>query len=389
MLPQLTETWAATYLQVIATMLVFALGIPALIVQVIVREDLRRIIHRRLMIFYRVVFLLSVLIAVVCASFVWFLHPCPGSHISDQQHLVAAIVVTMALFLPIVSWLIFSRECLRDTAIHRLKGESTRTIHSSGTLAEKPLTDLIRLGEQGDAGLEKMQVLEALNYLAAQVQGWESYEGDELEQLVQGIETILVGGGQRGSIDNFRLAAGILGRIVARSQERRLIAAPDMGITLRTLGRLGVGALDLEFERATLAYLEPIASSAEGEEGAFQSASQRLFEIGTSALETKRFLIAVAALNKLETLAEYRVPLSGEISADLLGLLAHFWTADSKAARGHAQRILSRTEAFFSPSLQDSLRSAIEHQIRTTQFDTADKLIIMLDELVESDVPGD
>jgi hypothetical protein len=272
--------------------------------------------------------------------------------------------------------------------IHRLESESTRTIHTSGTLAEKLLVDLIYLGEQSEPGYEKAQVLEALDHLAAQVQGWEHYAGDGLEQLVQGIETILVGEGKRDIIGNFQSAARILGRIVSRLQECGLASTPDMALTLRTLGRLGVAALKLKSEQTDLAFLQAVALSVAGRDGAFQAASETLAEIGVSALGAERFLIAVAILDKLEALAEQKLPLSGEISADFLGLLAHFWTA-GETAHEHAQRILSRTEAFFSPSLRECLQSAITHQIRTTQFDTADKLAVMLDELEESHESGD
>jgi len=386
--PQLTESWAGTYLQVLATLLVFALGIPALLLQVIVPEDLRRLIHRRLRRLRWSVSVISFLIVIVAAGLIWVLHPCPNSYIPGWQHLAAAVAMTAILVVTIVFWLISSRICRRDTVIRDLERDSTKMACRSGMLAERPLADLIYLGEQGDAGLEKTQALEALDRLAAQVQSVNAYAGDGLEQLVQGIEAILMGGGQRGSVGNFRLAAGIQGRIMVRLQELGLTASPDMSITLRTLGRLGVAALHLESEPIAVAFLETVASSDDGQDGAFQAASQRLFEIGTSALETKRFLIAVAALNKLEALAERRLPLTGEISADLLGLLAHFWTA-GKAARGHARSVLSRTEASFSPSLRDCLRSAIKHQIRTTEFDTADKLEIMLAKLEERNASGD
>jgi hypothetical protein len=385
--PQLTESWAGTYLQVIATVLVFALGIPALVLRLAVPEYLRRIIHRRgTMAQWG---LLMAAVTLVAVSFVWFLHPCSGAPTPLWQHWVAGIAMTGVLVLTILFWWVQLRGHSRDAVIHSLEREAAaRTFCHKGTLAERPLADLIYLGEQGEPGYEKAQTLEALDRLAAQVQSVNAYAGDGLEQLVQGIETILVGEEKRGSIRNFQFAARILGHIIVRLQELGLTAAPDMGITLRTLGRLGVAALHLESERAALAFLEPVASSTIGKDGAFRSASQELFKIGTLALEAKRFLIAAAALDKLDTLAQQMEQLSGEVSAGFLGLLAHFWTA-GETARRHAQRILSRTEAFFHPSLRECLRSAIEHQIRTTQFDTADKLEIMLAELEDSDAAGD
>ena len=124
-----------------------------------------------------------------------------------------------------------------------------------------------------------------------------------------------------------------------------------------------------------------MASAAEGQDKAHQFASERLFGIGRSALMGgKHFLVAVAALSKLEALAEKRTPLRGEVAADLLGLLAHFW-ASGTTARKHARSVLGRTEGLCDPSLLDCIQKAVEHQYRTAKFDTADKLEKMLKDL--------
>ena len=90
--------------------------------------------------------------------------------------------------------------------------------------------------------------------------------------------------------------------------------------------------------------------------------------------------MAIAALSKLEALAERRVPLEGEVAADLLGLLAHFWDG-GRTARRHAGLVLERMAALFEPSLRDCIEAAIEHQYRTAKFDTADQLYKMLEGL--------
>jgi hypothetical protein len=239
----------------------------------------------------------------------------------------------------------------------------------------------VYLGQQGEAGREKESVLDTLSKLAAHLQGQQNYEGYGLEQLVHGVETTLIGGARPGDPDNYLQAAVLLERILLRLRSRRLSLANDTVTTLRTLERLGSASLRFDSERAAVATLQAVASAAEGEGEAFQFVSEGLFKLGAVALdEGKHFVVAVAALNKLEALAERRAPLNGEMAVDLLGLIAHFWTGGPTAQR-HARTVLARVKGLFDHSVERCIQAAVEHQYRTTQFDTADKLIQMLETL--------
>jgi len=46
MISYLTESWAGVYLQIAVTVLVFAFGIPLIVEQISLSDDLRQIIHR-------------------------------------------------------------------------------------------------------------------------------------------------------------------------------------------------------------------------------------------------------------------------------------------------------------------------------------------------------
>jgi hypothetical protein len=71
--PQLSETWAAAYVQILITLVVFALGIPALAIQFVVQDDIREVFRRRMRITGWVTSLVVILLAFI--AFVWFLHP--------------------------------------------------------------------------------------------------------------------------------------------------------------------------------------------------------------------------------------------------------------------------------------------------------------------------
>jgi len=390
-----TEAWAAEYLGGVISLLVFALGIPTLILQFAVPEELRTVSSRRLKWLRRISGVVSLIAASAALLFVWYIHPCslpldvivPDSY--TQYHVWPSVLVTVVVVVILVVWFFQTEEYRRDVVIRSLQKRCVRSIRSRGILAERFLSDLIYLGQQGNAGREKHQVLKAFDELAALLQDRPQYVGDGLADLVYGIETTMMGGEKTGELGNFLQAAGVLERIILRLQKPEFSAAPDTAIVLWTLERLGVASLDLGPERAALAILQVVASAAEGQDEARQFASERLFGIGRSALtDGQHFLVAVAALSKLEALAERRTPLRGEVAADLLGLLAHFW-ASGRTARRHAKSVLERMEELFDPSLLDRIRAAIEHQYRTAKFDTADKLGEMLEDLARHDgLPG-
>lgn len=71
--PPLSEAWATAYVQILITLVVFALGIPALAIQFVVQDDIREVFHRRMRITGWVTSLAVILLAFI--AFVWFLHP--------------------------------------------------------------------------------------------------------------------------------------------------------------------------------------------------------------------------------------------------------------------------------------------------------------------------
>lgn len=386
----LTEAWAAEYLEVVITLLVFALGIPTLILQLAAPEETRVVLSQQLKLVRRLTWAIGFVTLLGALTFVWLLHPFSSIDNSasalDGGHITANTVMTLVMLAVFFTVLLQIRGYRRDGLVRYLHGQCKKSISKSGTLGERSLVDLVYLGEQGDPGRAKTQVIEVFNELAAQVQGREKYAGEGLADLIHGIENTLVGGPKQGNLKNFEDATITLERVLLRLGDKGLSVAPDAANALSTLERLGVAALKLDSGRAAIAALQVVASAAEGQSGASQFASERLFNIGMSALgDGRHYLIAIAALNKLEALADQSAPIQGEMAADLLGLLAHFWT-NGDTARRHARIVLARMDSRFTPSLEQCLQAAIEHQYRTAHFDTADKLGEMLRGLVSQPV---
>jgi hypothetical protein len=69
----LSETWAAAYVQILTMLIIFALGIPALAIQLVVQDDIRTVFQRRWK--WTMLGILVLVIFGAFISFIWILHP--------------------------------------------------------------------------------------------------------------------------------------------------------------------------------------------------------------------------------------------------------------------------------------------------------------------------
>lgn len=81
-MPQLSEAWATAYIQILTMLCIFALGIPALMFQLVVQEDIRHVFQRHMRVTGWVTSV--VIILLTFTMFVWFLHP-PFRRLRDKE----------------------------------------------------------------------------------------------------------------------------------------------------------------------------------------------------------------------------------------------------------------------------------------------------------------
>lgn len=363
--PQLTETWGSAYLQIVIVFLLFALGVPAVLFQIAIPEDIRRIVHRQFKKgwFYSA----SIALTLISLSFVWLFHPSgTGSPpIPDWKSYTSNIIVTIVFVSILIFWWKNLGSYTREKIVDRLKSEIINILVNQGVLNEKILEDLVYLGEQGNPGDEKNLELEALDDLAKIMQEEECYRGSELGDLINGFETILTGNTKPGSDRNFRAACAILKGIWDRANDKGMGSLPDARQSANALGCLGTEAIEKKFETAAFEFLEAVSTN-----------KDILFEMGLEALRAKKFYMARVALHKLEALPGHESPFSLETSNYFLGLLAHFWDLNG-SARLHAHMRISRNRAKFLPALADHLQNAIDYHNAMANYETVDALECM------------
>jgi hypothetical protein len=492
--PPLSEAWATAYVQILITLVVFALGVPALAIQLVVQDDIREVFHRRMKITGWIASLVITLLAFV--AFVWVLHPpfkkvggastgraagaadgvvvslplsvspppvtnqgseargpvvgvgtptvsSPNADDDDDGQsftgsLIASIVMTLIPLVLIGLGMIqatylrrqhiikeLEKEIVGDytseqTLIKRLwhlpavfrdwffkkkRGRSRREnrlrrlrttlrayvsviklgprrgkergraltarkkpghIQEEGArpLEEEPLSDLIFLGKNGKAGRDKKLVLDSLNRISIIVQSSPTYQGGELADLIKGIKDIILNTEQPGSDEDFNNAIVILKGIRHRLSLRGDVSKYlDAGLGTKMLEDLGVEAVKSKSERTAERLLEEASSS-----------SKTVFRMGLTALDSRNFHTAVLSLNRLESLAGAKNLTACQETFDLIGLIAHF-TVTGTATRMRADQFLSKHLQAFIPSIDVCLRGAYEHHYSSSNFDTADKVL--------------
>jgi hypothetical protein len=104
------------------------------------------------------------------------------------------------------------------------------------------------------------------------------------------------------------------------------------------------------------------------------------------ALQHRRYLFAVATLERMLTLVEANQPVAIKPLAELLGLSAHFWTAGG-SSKDFIEMRIARISDLVSGGLPEVIGKAGQRFQMTMRFDTADKLAQMAKDLKPGNKP--
>lgn len=356
----------------VMTALIFMIGVPAIVLQTLPTE-LRRLIWTRW-----TQLLSDLALPVVAALVIVFAGVALGKVRGlDPNWTWTAVLGSVFCLVVFTIYRIPRKYGNRGAVVARLRRDANRQVAKTGRPVEHALYDLIELGKQSEPGREKEFVLEALSQLTGDFCKAPNYAGDSLGDLVRGVIDIALPAPQKRNAQNISSATTILQAILMHYEEigSKAIADSDLIAAIRALSRLGRAALGLEIDSSVpLGVVEALGINRAPRGEIF--VSQSLFEVGIEAIDRDQMLVAMAALEKLLTLVEARRPAHGEIVADTLGLLAHFWSSGD-TGRQFARSRLGRIRDDLKDELDLALEAAARHSAQTTQFRTADLVRLM------------
>ena len=356
----------------LVTLLVFMVGVPAVVLQTLPPE-IRRVTTKRWArlladLAAPAIFALAVSLAGVLA---------PRLSVQIERLTWSGVLGVLVLTALYTAFRILGRYGRRIAIVRSLEREVGARIRTNGRLREEPLADLVDLGRQSQPGREKEMVLEALRALTGRVMARPGYAGDGLEDLALGVLDIVIPLPLLRNAQNFSSAAAIFQDIVLRYEGPASAggASPlkhaDLISALRALSKLGRASISLENDAVPLQIVQAISAARTPRAAIF--VSQALFEVGMAALESEQILTGMSALEKMMMIIEARKPARGELVADALGLIAHFY-AQGETGRAFAQARLDRLEGCLEQDMQTALSAAAAHCAQTTQFRTADRV---------------
>jgi hypothetical protein len=346
---------ALLYIHILIALMLFALGIPALIVETSAEDQIRHMLHKRLP-YGLVTILMVVTVGVIfCLLIVsgaeqpstrrgtadavkpsktggQSLHPhilatdLPYAYISQLALPVAhaaiedaakVMVATLVVAFAALWWRMMKHD-IRTRLVSTLSRQIIRRYKKRGDFADDDLRDLISLGAHAGPGHEKQKVIVALSEICESVQRTTRYGGTEIGDVIYGFKSLYSGPAREGDEANFMASLETLRAVWRRLHDRQLPHESDAQATIDVACWLGEHALRAGADSAALHTLDVIFDNVEVP-----------FRIGRTALQRCRFAVAVACLNHLEALAEAKFIMPKE----LIGLIAWFQHSGQSASR--------------------------------------------------------
>ena len=364
----------------ILTLLIFLVGIPAVILQLISAAE-RRVIVRKEKIDVNSFLLIAIGIFLIGFIFqlglAWYANGKPEFQLEKLLEQIIWLFTFAALFglaLHVVKK-IPEQFGQREKIIENLSKDILQDAGENCKISGDAFDDLVNLGVQCEAGEEREMIVSQLSDFVLLLLSCENYNGDSFEQLIEELIRILVSNPTAQDLNCYALSIRMFSEIL--SHDATNLHMDDKRRALSAISLLGQTMLEhfksVQADKLILDYVDTTELAALAEKDLLTDVSQVLFDLGICAANADQDFVAVAALDKLASLAEFHTPMPFEFSVDLLGLLSHFWVAD-KSRRIYAERKVARIESFLPKKLIPALEDAESHCYLTVQFDTADNL---------------
>lgn len=371
-------------LDAIATIFIFLIGLPAILLQTLPAEVRKVVLQERKQ--EVVMFTVSpiVLAALLVSVGIYLSGPWPGAGTTPSAARAWAEFVWLGVIALLIltaggAALLLTERWRRSSVVARLYQAASRSIPAYGHPGERVLRNLIDLGVQSPAGRDKSLVLDSLIQLTEATQARDGYDGAQLEPMIDGLEEIFAASPHFASAENFLDSAELLLGLILDSQGKK--HSDDLKMSIQAAALLGRLSLRHEQSHIQLRFLEALAFAGDSEQIGYTTwASRAILQIGAEALTQDSTLVAMTALSKMELLVMRHSPASGDLASDFVGLLAHFWDRE-ETGRDYARRFLDRSDELLDAPLPEVIAAARESCIRTARFDTGDRLARMNDSL--------
>lgn len=371
----------------IMTLLIFLVGIPAIILQLISSAE-RRVVAKKEGLDVNS-FLIKAIIVLTIGMLLQFaltfaLDKLKYNDVTKnlvEQSVWLCIFIALFILVLRVSKQVPEQYGRREKIIEKLTKDVLRESKIKGRIAGGTFSDLANLGKQCEPGQEREMIINAFKDLVKSMLASPEYKGDSFESLIEELVHMLVYNPEPKDLNNYDTTIKILSAIL--SADKRIRTSDDKQRALHAISKLGRTLIihfnSVERDNIILDYVDSLEFALAKRE-MLTEVSQAIFEIGVCAVQEDQDFMVVAALDKMTSLAEHYAPLPDEFIADMLGLLASFW-AKGGSRKELADLKLKEVKKILSKDIVLSLEGARSHCMKTMYFDVADELTELLETL--------
>jgi hypothetical protein len=289
--------------QILITLLLFTVGIPALIIEG-VEAPLRRLLQKRIRPIP--IIRLGVLTLIVVALLITF----AGVNISLVVETLLKIVVILLIAQFVWAWGYIYRNVAIDSVINRL----VEDIKMDGKINDDELEVLNAFGENLKGG-EKDHVINVIGDLCGQVQQLPGYDGTQLKELLRGMQRVVV---SNGTMTHHQSAHRVITKCWKLLVQKNLVEDADATLLKEVAGVLG-----------SLAVSSLLGSMPQRWMSSIPYVLDVPYEVGVTAIRAQQYPIAIEALARISWTAEAQHTLPPQ----MIALVAHFDGAGPSAGR--------------------------------------------------------
>ncbi|MCO6475951.1 MAG: hypothetical protein J5I94_04980 [Phaeodactylibacter sp.] len=367
--------------EVSVTVYVFLLGLPILVNQIFLPEDLRRMSRKNYasnlinQLLVLTVLLLAIILVAYPHRLVWLI-PFP-----EEQAPFREMLITILFVLMLTSTLVFlyihliRSQGYRAKIVHIIKKKLQQSYQKTGKLDPAYLEDIEYLGIYSKGGAETRIVIQALEEVQKnlKIDNTAGLNNDGLIRLVEILCNSVANSTEPGSRSNMIEVLAIYKDILMElkmlsTEENPLILGNETRKVKDCTYKIALASLKKDYSDMMPRVLNVLSL--------IPGSSDKLFDIGLLALEKGQYQVATNVLSEIMD----RDNRDDVTMNNYFGLAAHFYFA-GEAARQCARQSLERNRVRLSA---EGLAKAREYHYKLCNFETVD-LIARLD---APDSPG-
>lgn len=370
----------------ILTLLIFLVGIPALVLQLISATERRAVLKegrldvRSFLMKALWVLGIGLLLQFGFAAFWHF----PSDQVTGkliEQIIWLGIFGTLFYFAWQVAQQVPEQYGRREKIVDKLTQEALKDAQRKARVGGRTFEDLANLGKHCDPGQEREMVVAAFLEIVKAVLVDPRYAGESFETLIDELVQMLASNPEAKDLSNYKMAVEIFSSILAA--DHSVETDDDKQRAVHALSQLGrtliVNFRSVERDNVILNCIDSLEFALTSPHMVTE-VSQALFEIGVCAAQADHDFVALAALDKLTSLAERQPSLPVEFCADMFGLLARYWGKDGSRGE-YASSKFEEMIQFLGRNKIQTLKSAQTHLVKTMYFDEADNVGKMIKDL--------